>query len=78
MDGYQFNLVASYLNEVDAGGNGNFWIGLNDAATKGSYIWDSSNTEATYLNWDTNQPGFKKFVLCHTIQDPEAVFLVAL
>jgi hypothetical protein len=57
MDNYQFNLAVSYLNIADTGKLSNFWIGLTDVAIDGTFIWNGSNTAATYFKWDSNQPG---------------------
>ncbi len=58
MGSYQFNLIESYLNVADTGKISNFWIGLTDIAVSGTYIWNSSNTQANFFKWDSNQPGF--------------------
>ena len=34
---------------------GTFWIGLNDEARKGTYVW-SSGEPVIYTNWDAGQP----------------------
>ena len=33
----------------------NLWIGLNDAAQEGTFVWSSGSTSA-YRNWDADQP----------------------
>ncbi len=32
-----------------------FWIGLNDAANEGSFLW-SSGEPVSYTNWDSHEP----------------------
>ena len=34
---------------------GNLWIGLNDIAAEGTYVW-SSGQSSTYLNWASGEP----------------------
>lgn len=37
------------------GGSTSFWIGLNDIATEGLYVW-SSGESSSYRSWGVNQP----------------------
>lgn len=32
------------------------WIGLNDRAIEGTYVWDGDNTKANYTNWFPGEP----------------------
>ena len=32
------------------------WIGLNDKATEGTYVWSDGSALGSYKNWKTNQP----------------------
>jgi GEVED domain/HYR domain/Lectin C-type domain/Secretion system C-terminal sorting domain len=44
------NWLASAL-----GNAGNYWLGLNDVATEGTFVW-SSGSSATYRNWNAGEP----------------------
>ena len=35
---------------------GALWIGLNDAAHPGTFVYSSGLTNVTYTNWATGQP----------------------
>ena len=37
------------------GSNAQFWIGLNDAAVEGTFVWSSAST-SSYTNWDAGEP----------------------
>ena len=39
-----------------AGITGEFWIGLNDLATEGSFVWASTGEPAVIANWVEGQP----------------------
>ena len=56
---YEKNQVVSYLSVADNGKSSKFWIGLNDVAKEGTYVWDTSTTTATYRFWDSKGPGQK-------------------
>ncbi|CAK9299332.1 unnamed protein product [Gordionus sp. m RMFG-2023] len=32
------------------------WIGANDRAKEGTFVWNADNTALTYTNWAQNQP----------------------
>jgi len=34
----------------------NFWIGLNDIANEGVFVWAESHESADYNNWASNEP----------------------
>jgi hypothetical protein len=44
-------------NWLDAqlGSSGSFWIGLNDAASEGNFVW-TSGSSASYRNWNAGEP----------------------
>ncbi|KAK3582489.1 hypothetical protein CHS0354_024036 [Potamilus streckersoni] len=50
------------LNKIadDGGGAAYIWIGMNDQATEGSWIWDGNDdgisTSLIYINWGKNEP----------------------
>ncbi|XP_042211611.1 aggrecan core protein-like isoform X18 [Homarus americanus] len=35
---------------------GSTWIGLNDRSKEGTFIWDSDNSVATFMNWSYGEP----------------------
>ena len=35
---------------------GNVWIGYNDRAQEGKWIWTNTGESGTYTNWDTGEP----------------------
>ena len=45
----------NWLNSLAQGQAGNYWIGLNDATTEGTFVW-SNGSGATYRNWNSGQP----------------------
>ena len=40
---------------ANAAGSGRVWLGLNDAATEGTFVY-TSGQPFTYANWDTGEP----------------------
>ena len=44
----------TFINSILAGEDA--WIGLNDKAAEGSYVWSDGSALGTFTNWDTNQP----------------------
>jgi len=47
--------VINKMISKEAGGS-NYWIGLTDAETEGTFTWESDNSEVGYSNWNWGQP----------------------
>ncbi|MFM2309596.1 MAG: hypothetical protein RLY87_1718 [Chloroflexota bacterium] len=51
---------ATFINNTMVASGDEFWIGLNDIATEGTFIWNSGSPEAgntpSYTNWCSGQP----------------------
>ena len=44
-----------FLHVLGAFPDGGYWIGGNDLALEGTYVWDSGNA-ILFENWDDNEP----------------------
>lgn len=50
-----FNDAAEEIWAKATFGNANFWIGINDIAVEGSWVW-TSGEPVTYTNWSGGEP----------------------
>ena len=50
------NLIRYSASSIGISNDERLWIGLNDIQNEGIYKWISTNNEASYTNWDDNQP----------------------
>ena len=55
-------------------GSYSFWIGFNDIASEGSFVWEDGST-VTYTNWNTGEPNDSNGEDCtHSNYSPPGVW----
>ena len=50
------SVQANVIQPLVANLNGYFWLGLTDTQNEGVFVWSSSQSNATWLNWKTYEP----------------------
>ncbi|XP_061194350.1 perlucin-like protein [Saccostrea echinata] len=55
----EHNFLIQKIHEIEGSFDvKDFWIDLNDAADRGTWMWSRTHTQATYLKWGGGNPNY--------------------